>query len=180
MPKGLDETAREMIDKEVTWNIGGWSESDITANQFYEKERSSIPSSSNDNPIEWSSSTDVGGKHNGIGLMYPSDYGYAVGGDVRNNCLSEILYYYEEANCYLSDWLKPSSGYVWTLSPVSTENYHAFYVDSSGYVAYDLIYDSRGVWPVAYLKSSVKIAESLPSDKEYGSIDNPFQLIDVN
>ncbi len=158
LPKGLDDTAREMIDKEVIWNIGGWSTSKITANQFYEKERGTN-TYQNQYPSEWSNETEVGGKHNGIGLIYPSDYGYAVGGEVRNNCLTKNLYDYDRGNCKTNDWLKPNN-YLWTLSPYSSRSNYAFVVNSSGDVNYGYsVYGALGVWPVGYLKTSTKIVD---------------------
>ncbi len=72
LPKGLDDTARNMIDKEVIWNIGGSStKQDVTVKMFYERERGT--STYGGNPSEWSKETDVGEKNNGIGLIYPSD-----------------------------------------------------------------------------------------------------------
>ena len=168
LPKGLDDTAREMIDKEVIWNIGGWIDSEITANQFYEKERGTN-TYQNQYPSEWSNETEVGGKHNGIGLIYPSDYGYAVGGEVRNNCLTKNLYDYDGDNCNLNDWLKQKN-YLWTLSPHSSFSNVAVSVISPGYVSNSRVNSAYEVWPVGYLKTSTKIVDGS------GDINSPFVL----
>ncbi len=173
LPKGLDDTARNMIDKEVSWNIGGWDTETITAKQFYEKERGTSTGSSNTYPSEWSIETDVGEKHNGIGLIYPSDYGYAVGGEVRNNCLVKNLYDYDGGNCYTNDWLTPSPYYcLWTLSLDSNDSNHAFYVEYEGWVtSSDYRVNSEiMVWPTLYLTTSTKIVDGT------GDINSPFVL----
>ena len=74
-PKGFNDEARKMIDKDVTWNLG--ASYVVTASQYYEKERGTKVYSNGGitRPIEWSKTTDVGNKHKSVGLMYPSDYG---------------------------------------------------------------------------------------------------------
>ncbi len=170
LPKGLDAASRNMIDKEAIWNIGGWNTSEITAKQFYEKERGSTVYNEL-YPIEWSSETDVGEKHNGIGLIYPSDYGYAVGGEVRNNCLTKGLGDYNESNCNTNDWLKTNNN-SWTLSPISTLSIDAFYIRDFGDVSFDgdYILGAYEVWPTLYLTTSTKIVDGT------GNINSPFVL----
>ena len=93
--------------------------------------------------------------------MYPSDYGYAVGGNVRETCLGKSMYKYNSDSCNTNDWLKPSSN-MWTMTPSphsSIANY-VFGVDSAGYViGYGYAYNAYGVQPVVYLSSSVKIID---------------------
>ncbi len=175
LPKGLDDTAREMIDKEVIWNLGGWEDSEITANQFYEKERGTTVYNT-DRPTEWSSTTDVGEKHNGIGLIYPSDYGYAVGGEVRNNCLTKNLYNYNKDNCSTNDWLKlrinMDNNFLWTLSPYSTSSEYVFGVYIDGFIHHDdnFLNYALAVWPTAYLTKNVTITSG------EGTMEQPYQL----
>ena len=178
LPKGLDETARNMIDKEVTWNIGGSSTyDDVTVKMFYERERGTSTGSSNTYPSEWSSATDVGEKHNGIGLIYPSDYGYATnGGSIgRETCFAEYLYNWSstsenyKSECGGTDWLKPSD-YLWTLTPYSSYSVNAFIVLSSGDLGGSYVGIAYGVEPVGYLTPSTKIISG------QGTIDEPYQL----
>ncbi len=169
LPNGLNEPSRNMIDNEIIWNIGGHSDAILTANQFYEKERG-ITTYNNDNPTEWSKETDVE-KYNGIGLIYPSDFGYAVGREVRNNCLTKNLWDYDGDNCNNNDWLKPSSGYLWTLMPRSSNPDYVFRINSSGGVSNGFtVLNAYGVWPTLYLKKSVTIVSG------NGTIDEPYQL----
>ena len=82
--KGLKEKARNMID-DALWYLGGSSTDDnVTVPMFYARERSKT--SYNNRDIKWV------GK---VGLMYPSDYGYATSGGInfdRNTCLNKELY----------------------------------------------------------------------------------------
>ena len=176
LSKGLDDTARNMVDKDVIWNLGGYTDGNITTSKFYEKERGTLVNTSIKRNTEWSKETDVGDKHNGIGLMYPSDYGYAVGGSVRSECLSYDIFSYYSYGCVANDWLKPSSD-LWTLTPLSSYTNIAFDIGSAGYVynGYN-VYGSFAVWPTLYLKSSVKILPNSKQNQEYGSVDNPFIL----
>ena len=173
LPKGLNLKAQNMIDKEIIWNIGGSNNLRITTKEYYEKERGA--NTFNNYPTEWSNETDVGEKYNGIGLIYPSDYGYAIGGEIRNKCLTDTLYLWHQS-CNTNDWLKPSSGNLLTISPNSSNPVTVFNVDSTGFVAEYTVNNTNVVWPTLYLKSSVKITPNPQSEQEYGTIDNPFQL----
>ena len=55
-----------------------------------------------------------------VGLMYPSDYGYATGGGnyKREYCLSQILYTWN-TECYNDNWLYTSANHHWTLTPLA-------------------------------------------------------------
>ena len=169
LPKGLNEISRNMIDEEVIWNLGGWITPEIPAKVFYEKERGKNTGNSNMYPSEWSKETEVGEKHNGIGLMYPSDYGYAVGGEVRNNCLTNNLFYYDGGNCKTNDWLTSNKN-IWTLLPNSANSSDAFEIRSSGYVGSSGFNNAAFVWPVGYLTPSTKIISG------FGTIEEPFEL----
>ena len=113
-----------------------------------------------------------------IGLMYPSDYGYAVGGSVRTECLAKTMHNWDEStpDCKGNDWLYYSSDNQWTITPIPFSLYacNVFRVRSSGYVHEDTAYDALAVRPVAYLKSNIKIKANSASD--YGSQSNPFVL----
>ncbi len=164
---GLSEEAKNKIAK-VKWNTGTfatYSTSQWTASATYEAERGSH------NGKEQCESNGGGNICNDtvprtttwegyIGLMYPSDYGYAVGGNVRETCLGKSMYDYDGESCNTNDWLKPS-GYTWTMtpSPYSSNACYVFFVDSSGFVNRYLASYAHGVQPVVYLSSSVKIID---------------------
>ena len=175
IPKGLNEQARNLIDKEVIWNLGGWSTSAITTDEFYEKERGTSTGNLNQYPSEWTKNNDQN-YHNGIALLYPSDFGYAVGREKRTTCLETTLKEYNINNCADNDWLKAQKNkYLLTIYSISNDG--AFAIDANGYVdaSFSNVDDPAVIEPVLYLKNNVKIEEDLKDN--YGSIENPFRLI---
>ena len=183
-PKGLDDLARSMIDKEIIWNLAGndpWNT--VTAQQFYEWERGTI---TYDNyPAVWSSTTDVGNKFNGIALIYPSDYAYATnGGNIgRETCFKMPLQKWNitegnyQSDCAFTDWLKPNRSWAWTLYPRASYYNGIFHILVEGNVERFYITARLGaVWPTIYLKSTIKILPNSNLEQEYGSIDNPFSI----
>ena len=162
---GLTDAAKEMIG-DAKWYLGGTanytSSSNGLASHFYKYERGTTVYSGR--------STNWTGK---VGLIYPSDYGYATSvnsSTTRATCLAKELYNWDGASaCYQNDWLFKSS-YMWSLSPSSSYSGSVFRVFSSGYVCSDNAYDAYGVWPVVYLKSTIKVTTGT------GSSDSPFIL----
>ena len=162
---GLTEAAKEMIG-DAKWYLGGTanytSSSNGLASHFYKYERGTTVYSGR--------STNWTGK---VGLIYPSDYGYATSGNsstTRATCLTKELYNWNGASaCYQNDWLFKSS-YMWSLSPGSSGSYGVFYVDSGGCVSDYYADNTYGVWPVVYLKSTIKVTTGT------GSSDSPFIL----
>ena len=154
---GLKEEARNMIG-DTLWYLGGTSDyetaSDGLASHWYSYERGTNVYSGRD--TSWI------GK---IGLMYPSDYGYATSGGStknRNACLNKELYNWnssEFSDCKNNDWLYESSYYQWTLSPRASNSSTVFYVSTSGSVRSSSANNSNGVRPVAFLKSNIKIVD---------------------
>ena len=164
LPSGLNESSKELIDKDVIWNLGGSiTDNDVTVDMFYERERGI--SVLEDYSTEWSRKTDVGEKFNGIGLMYPSDYGYATyGGNFgREYCFEKELVGWDNESgdyknkCGGTDWLKPSNGNVWTLSLGSDNTKDSFRVNSTGFLNNNRCNYAYSVWPALYLKSNIKI-----------------------
>ena len=138
------------------WHLGGASPSNYntTAEGIYTQERDT--------------SAIYGGNPSSIyaqvGLMYPSDYGYAtVGGTTTNRagCRAKAVNDYDTADCKNNDWLFTSQGSFvddgeWLLSPYSSYSYLAAYLGSSGYVYHDLhVGGLFAVRPTFYLDSSV-------------------------
>ena len=165
---GISEEAKNKIAK-VRWNIGTFvtrNTSEWTASATYKAERESH------NGKEECISNGGGNYCNDevkrtttwkgyIGLMYPSDYGYAVGGEVRKTCLEKSMYSYSSGSCNTNDWLKPSSSSAFTITPTpgSSNAYNVISVYSDGGVSYSNAHYARLVLPVAYLKSTVKIID---------------------
>ena len=164
---GLTEEAKSMISN-AKWNLGGTasytSSSNGLASHWYTYERGTTVYSGR--PTEWI------GK---IGLMYPSDYGYATsGGNTTNRetCLNTELYNWNDYDdCFNNDWLYDSSNAQWTLTPDSSRSYNVFFVYSDGSVYVYTAGDTpSAVSPALYLNSNVKISGG------DGSSSSPFIL----
>ena len=160
---GLKEGTKEMIE-EVIWKLGGPSNY-ATASEFYGYERGTDVYEGR--PTEWS------GK---IGLMYPSDYGYATSGGSTTNrttCLETVISrygWYNASDCYNNDWLLDSSAAQWTLTPHSSGSSTVFDVVYSGNLFSSYAYFGSGVRPSMYLKSSIAISGG------NGDINSPYTL----
>ena len=163
---GLTDSAKKMIG-DAKWYLGGTasytSSSNGLASHFYGYERGTTVYSGR--------STSWIGK---VGLMYPSDYGYATSGNnstSRSTCLAKEMYNWDGLSvCYQNDWLFKSS-YMFSLSPFSAYSCHVFIVYNSGYVDYNIASNyNSGVWPVVYLKSTIKVITGT------GSSNDPFIL----
>ena len=166
---GLTEEAKTMISN-TKWNLGGTasytSNSDGLASHWYAYERGTAVDSGR--PTEWI------GK---IGLMYPSDYGYATSGGSttdRNTCLNTALYTWNSisvSDCKNNNWLYDSENYQWTLTPISDSSIYVFLVNRYGYVNYRTCYNTSNVAsPALYLSSNVKISGG------EGTKENPYTL----
>ncbi len=162
---GLTEEAKTMISN-AKWNLGGTvrytSSSNGLASHFYGYERGTEVYSGR--PTEWI------GK---IGLMYPSDYGYATSGGSsidRETCLNtELSNWNDYDDCVNNDWLYTVS-MLWTLTPYADTSHYVFLVYGTGEV-YDFNTNyGYAVSPTIYLSSNVKISEG------EGTIDSPFTL----
>ncbi len=163
------------------WHLGGASSSNyktITAAGIYTEER-------NTSAIYGSNPSSVYAK---VGLMYPSDYGYAtVGGTTTNksSCRAKELHNWSDSSfsdCKNNDWLFTSqSSFInrgeWLLAPYSSSSNYAAYLYSSGYVNFGGYSNFVGgnffaVRPTFYLDSSIlKIVGT--GD---GSSSNPYRV----
>ena len=150
---GLTEKAKAMIG-DVKWYLGGSSTyNDVTASMFYTRERGT--------GVYSGRSTSWIGK---VGLMYPSDYGYATSGGTTTNrasCLAEEMYSWGDSSvsdCKNNDWMYNSSNRQWTITPRQDLTGTVFSVSSAGYVYYNgSAYINYGVRPVVYLNSAIKV-----------------------
>ena len=158
---------KEMISN-AKWNLGGTgnysSSSYGLTSHFYGYERGTSVYSGH--ATEW-----IGQ----IGLMYPSDYGYATSGGSTTNrasCLAKELYDWNSvSDCYNNDWLYDSSNHQWTLTPTSDYSAYVFSLGSTVPQLRGVANSTNtAVSPVLYLSSNVKISGG------DGSRDNPFTL----
>ena len=167
---GLKNDLTRNAIESVVWNLGGTasytSASNGLASHFYGYERGTTVYSGR--PTTWT------GK---IGLMYPSDYGYATSGGSttdRAACLAKEMYNWdgsEVSDCKNNDYLYKSGYTQWTLAPNSSRANGVFYVYNSGCVSNYYAYYTSGVRPVAFLKSNISI-----TDVGLGTVESPFQL----
>ena len=147
------------------WHLGGASTDNyqtLTAEGIYRQER-------NTSAIYSGNPASIYAK---VGLMYPSDYGYAtVGGSTTNkaNCRAKELYNWDSSSysdCKNNDWVYKSQSISWganknewLLSPYSSSSTYAAYLYSTGFVS---LYGNRNVdnlklavRPTFYLDSSI-------------------------
>ena len=122
-----------MIYDGVYWNIGATSSTSTSGSTQYN--------------IEKESQTSITLK---VGLMYASDYGYAMNSDYKNN------------------WLFPK-GYEWTMTTYSASN--PVYIVNWGKLSSNFAYAGYAVRPVLYLKSNVYVVSG------DGSEGNPYKIM---
>ena len=164
---GLKNDSTRNAIESVVWNLGGTAStaSNGLASHFYGYERGTTVYSRR--PTTWT------GK---VGLMYPSDYGYATSGGSTTNraaCLAKELIKWsgsDVSDCKNNDYLHKSSYYQWTLTPVSSNSGGVFNASVTGYFDNFYAYATLGVRPTVFLKSNISISQS------DGSSSSPYQL----
>ena len=165
---GLKNNKTKNMIENVIWNLGGTenytTEDDGLTIQWYEYERGTTVYSGR--PTTWT------GK---IGLMYPSDYGYATGGGAtinRASCLNAELNGWNSSlvsDCKNNDYLYIGS-FQWTISPYSRYGSIAFNVNQAGNVSGNYTQYIGMIRPTLYLKSNLIVIDGS------GSSTNPYQL----
>ncbi len=123
--------------------LGGDNSSPNTQ-AIYEYERGT-KKYNNDRPLYWDGY---------VGLMYPSDYGYAAG----ITCATETSLGSYSSSCKLKDWLFNSSNWQWFMTPNSNDPSFVWVLYSTGSVYNNLnINTTGGVTPVFYLSPTTSI-----------------------
>ena len=181
---GLKTNLKNLVGNTL-WNTGTngtndpKSASNGLASHFYSYERSSnngkICTSSTSCNDTVTRTTTWSGK---IGLMYPSDYGYATSGGSTSNrtsCLNKELYNWDDSSysdCKNNDWLYNSSNWQWTVSPraSSSDAGHVFYVSIPGGVYNNFALNAGLVRPSVYLISKTSILGG------EGTLENPYEV----
>ena len=150
----INPTLKTMVDENAIWYLGGHNTNNVQPKEMYEYERG---------PTVYSGHTDIAKTEwtGPVGLIYPSDYGYAA---YRTQC-TETLWNYDNTTCKENNWLFKGIDY-WTLSPHSGSSSFVFGVFSSGSVSYNNAYRAYGVVPVVYLKSNILIESGDGSSKK--------------
>ena len=157
------------------WHLGGGNNTSssnyyyqkITTENLHKAERSPYATSGTLQNLYSGNPASIYAK---VGLMYPSDYGYAtVGGSTTNksSCRAKELYNWDDSSysdCKNNDWLFTSQATSWgsnknewLLSPFSSSSGGAAYLRPSGYVNFNNSVSSGrfAVRPAFYLDSSV-------------------------
>ena len=152
---GLTEKAKAMIGN-AKWYLGGTanytSSSNGLVSHLYKYERGTSVYSGR--------STSWTGK---VGLMYPSDYGYATSGGTTTNrasCLAKEIYNWDSSSvsdCKNNDWMYNSNLWQWTITPRQGYASFVFCVINTGFVGSYNAYNDLGVRPVVHLNSAIKV-----------------------
>ena len=148
----LGSTWQNLI-AETTWHLGGITSGGI-AKAFYDGERNNAGYGSN--PTTYSDE---------IGLMYPSDYGYAASPDAWATNLSS----YDNSTITPNNWLYMGLS-EWTLTPYSSYSYYVFRVYSIGSLFNNSANIGYAARPVFYLKSNVALQGGS------GTSSDPYRL----
>ena len=141
----LDSTSQSMIGQ-AKYYLGGYNTSDTQKDVMYQYERKISGS-------DYYYGTNPNSFIGKLGLMYASDYGYAV----SDEC-TQTLYNYENATCKNNNWLYNIKVNEWLLPQCASYSGRAFLVYSVGSAGYDNVRDYQfAVRPVLYLISSAQI-----------------------
>ena len=181
---GIKTNLKNLVGNTL-WNTGSndgvtYTYKNIITNKFYELERSSnngkiceSDSYCNDTVTR---TTTWNGK---IGLIYPSDYGYATSGgstSTRTSCLNKELYNWESSSysdCKNNDWLLDSIDWQWTISPLafSPGSYGVFGIYAVGSV------DGRDARYAGLVRPSVYLISKTSILGGEGTETNPYILL---
>ena len=138
----------------TTWHLGGMTSESNTAKAFYDGERNNAGYGSN--PTTY---------RDEIGLMYPSDYGYAASPDAWTT----DLYDYNNSTITASNWLYMGLN-EWTITPYSSNSVYVFRVYRDGYLSSNFANSGISARPVFYLKSNVALQGGS------GTSSDPYRL----
>jgi len=147
---GLNSTARSQIVK-ANWYINGTGSGKYTTSQFYSYERSNLSNYVN----------------NYVGIIYPSDYGYA---SPTSTCGSTTLVSYS-TSCYSINWLYQSNVTYWTITPSSSNATDAFGTNAKGLLSTFGTEKTRAIRPTVYLRSDISFVAGTD-----GSSGNKFRI----
>ena len=147
-------TTWQNLIAETTWHLGGMTTSSNTAKAFYDGERGNGVYGSN--PTTYSDE---------IGLMYPSDYGYAAYPDAWTTNLSD----YNNSTITSNNWMY--MGLIeWTITPNSSLSRRVLHVNNNGYLNVNYASNGYAARPVFYLKSNVQL------EGGSGTSSDPYRL----
>ena len=167
--EGLTNEAKEMIG-DVVWRAGKFASVNNPPNSVINEE--GIPNGwyNYERGIGTSPVSNITAK---VGIMYASDYGFAVGDNMRDSCLNTVLKRWDNlADCYNNDWLYNANHSQWVLnsSPNGYETNFAYYITETGGIETMHTVNTASYKPVVFLKANIKILAGT------GEKNNPFVL----
>lgn len=175
------EDAKKLIGESI-WNVGSngtTTYQNILTSKYYEFERSGNTGKICTTGVYCNDTVERNTTWKGyIGLMYPSDYGYATSGGTESNretCLNTVLYAWNNvSDCYLNDWLYKNDTTQWTMTPLaySSRNSYVSPISWNGRAGFLASRDAMSISPVLFLKSNIRILD----DGSDGSSSSPFKL----
>ena len=151
----LSDKAKSNIDIS-RYYLGGYNNNPPLTNEMYGYEKGTLRYDEN-RPLYWDGY---------VGLMYPSDYGYAAG----NVCATgtDLFNYFRE--CSNKDWLYKAGVDQWLMSPSSDNDGAVLYVEFDGLVRGIVNHLTFAVSPVFYLTPSASITSGT------GTLSDPYLL----
>ena len=133
-----DEWSKKISDH--TWKVGGNTSSNIKAQTAPNAYQNEINSPATNKTVNAK-----------VGLMYVSDYGYAV----EPSAWGTTLYNYDTIGITNKSWMYMGL-YEWTLAPQTDRSDYAFRVSDAGRVyGYGVNHYGFAARPVLYLKSTI-------------------------
>ena len=154
----LSDKAKSSIDIS-RYYLGGIDDSEKYTKDVYIDERGTGRYDEN-RPLYWDGM---------VGLMYPSDYGYAAG----NACTTEMILWQYVGECPNKDWLYNTGVNQWLMSPYACNSTKVHSVDYNGNVVNFndcTVGVAFAVSPVFYLTPSASITSGT------GTLTDPYIL----
>ena len=182
---GLPSSLSNMIS-DITWNTGtnnGNTDSynALNSTEFYNLERSNnigkICSSVDSTWGSWCNDDVVRNNkwYGKVGLIYPSDYGYATSGSTSINiqmCHNVNLFdWNNNEDCYETSWLYKNNQ-AWTMMGIAYINNanNGYFISETGALKSSTLSGAYNIYPVVFLKVSNKIIQG------EGTKENPYEL----
>ena len=156
----LSDMAKSYISTS-RYYLGGYNNNSPLTNEMYGYERGTLRYDTS-RPLYWDGM---------VGLMYPSDYGYASG----KLCSDSISFNSYNDSCKDRNWIFNNRD-QWLITPRSDSPYLVFYLNSTGTVLTFYVHlpegatDRRYVRPTFFLTSTTTIVSGT------GSIDDPYVI----
>ena len=156
----LSDTAKGMIDKNGSWDVGPAAYNAIASGAYTSATTSGTVVGSTTHTTPWT------GK---VGLMALYEFLYATGGG--DTCLTTSGNDYDlGCGTAANDWLLNTGSTFWIISPSSDYVGYALNVTNGGYVRNSYVDNDYAAVPAVFLKREVKIT------KGDGTSENPYEL----